>query len=68
MAMCDHECLLLKNVLCFVMGYLVFMETYITLFDSAVFYVIHTCRIGPINVCTNFETNSYTNAKIICFV
>ena len=31
-SMCGHECLVLKNVLCFVMGYLVAMETYITLF------------------------------------
>ena len=30
--MCGHECQVLKNVLCFVMGYLVVMETYITLF------------------------------------
>ena len=25
-------------------------------------------RIGPINVCTNFEINRYKNSKIVCFV
>ena len=44
-SMCGHECLALKNVICFVIGYLVVMEIYIT------FCVIHTCSIGPINIC-----------------
>ena len=57
-SMCGHECMVLKNLLCFVMGYLVVMETCIT------FCVIHTYSIGPINMCTNFETNRYKNAKL----
>ena len=51
-------------------GYLVPMETYVTLFSS-----IHSIQsIGPINVCTNFEINQYKidefrkHAKIACFI
>ena len=45
--------LVLINVLCFIRGYLVVVETYVTLFQC-----IHS--IGTINVCTNFEINRYT--------
>ena len=67
--MCGHECLVLKNVICFVIvGYLVVMERYITLFLSVQFLCDTYICIGPINVCTNFEINRYKNAKIVCFV
>ena len=49
--------MLMKNALCFIMGYVVAMETYITLFLSMHFCKVH--GIGAINVCTNFEINLY---------
>ena len=55
------------------MGYLVAMETCVTLFlIGAYFCMIHS--IGAINVCTNFEINRYKidefrkHATITCFI
>ena len=45
----------LKNALCLIIGYLVAMETCVTLFWSMHFCKVHS--VGPINVCTNFEIN-----------
>ena len=62
----------LKNGLCFVMGYLVVMEIYVTLFVSMHFCKVHS--IGPINVCTNFEINRHKidefrkHAKIVFYL
>ena len=42
---------------CFIVGYLVVMETHVTLF-----VLMHFCKvygIGAINVCTNFDINPY---------
>ena len=47
----------LKNALCFIMGYLVAMEIRVTLFLLMQFFVLYS--IGPINVCTDFEINPY---------
>ena len=47
----------LKNALCFIMGYLVSMEIRVTLFWLVHFCMIH--RIGPINVCTDFDIDPY---------
>ena len=48
----------LKNALCFIMGYLVAMEIRVTLFLlMQFFYMLYS--IGPINVCTDFEINPY---------
>ena len=56
--------MLLKNV-CFMMGYLVVMETYGTYFIliSAFFCNVHS--IGAINVCTNCEINRYNIDEFI---
>ena len=54
------------------MGYLVAMETYVTLFLSMVFCKVH--RIGPLNRCTNFEISRYKiyefrkHEQIVCFI
>ena len=45
----------LKNALCFIMGYLVAMEIRVTLFLLMQFFMLYS--IGPINVCTDFEIN-----------
>ena len=47
----------LKNALCFIMGYLVAMEIRVTLFLLMQFFMLYS--IGPINVCTDFEINPY---------
>ena len=47
----------LKNALCFIMGYLVAMEIRVTLFLLMQFFMLYI--IGPINVCTDFEINPY---------
>ena len=47
----------LKNALCFIMGYLVAMEIRVTLFLLMHIFMLH--GIGPINVCTDFEINPY---------
>ena len=41
----------LKNALCFIMGYLVAMEIRVALFLVHFFCMIHS--IGPMNVCTD---------------
>ena len=48
---------MLKNALCFIMGYLVAMEIRVTLFLLMQFFMLYS--IGPINVCTDFEINQY---------
>ena len=47
----------LKNVLCFIMGYLVAMEIRVALLLLMQFFMLYS--IGPINVCTDFEINPY---------
>ena len=62
--------MLMKNTLCFIMGYLVAMETNVT-FYQCIFCKVH---IGAINVCNNIEINRYKidefrkHAKIVCFI
>ena len=46
----------LKNALCFIMGYLVAMEIRVTLF-CFICCIMHS--IGPINVCTDVEISRY---------
>ena len=48
----------LKNALCFIIGYLVPMEIRVTVICLVHFFcMIHS--ICPINVCTDFEINWY---------
>ena len=68
--------MLMKHILCFIMGYLVPMETYVTLSLSMHFFCkVH--GIGAINVCANFGINWYKiaqidefrkHATIVCFI
>ena len=66
--------MLMKNALCFIMGYLVAIETHVTLYLSMHFCKVHVHSIGAINVCTNFEINRYKidefrkHAKIVYFI
>ena len=56
----------LKNALCFIMGY---GNTYYVILIGAILCLIHS--IGPINVCIEFEINRYTIAKNMqksCFI
>ena len=68
----NKKCKSLKNALCFIIGYLVAMETCVTLFLSIHFSKVH--RKGPINVCSDIEINRYKidefrkHAKIVCFI
>ena len=63
----------LKHALCFIMGYFVAMETYVTLLLSMYVFAMYIIT-GPIDVCTNFEINRYhidefrKYAKIVCFI
>ena len=64
----------LKNALCFIMGYFVAMETYDCYVTFICVYLCNVHIIGPINVCTNFEISRYNidefrkYAKIACFI
>ena len=56
----------LKNALCFIIGYLFAMEIRATLFSFFLY--------DPINVCTDFEINRFKidefrkHAQIVCFI
>ena len=69
---CHIEHNVLKNVLCFIMWYLVAMEIRVMLFLLVRFYM--TYSTGQINVCADFEINRFRidevrrYAKIVCFI
>ena len=64
--------MLMENALCFIMGYLVAMETCHVIFYQCKFCKVH--GIGAINMCTDFEINRYKideftkHSKIVWFI